>query len=616
MKILFFLSILFSVFPCISLDSVKAQTEDKALAKIGNISISEKEFIMRYEMTPHIGLHHEKMREALKEGFLYTIIAEKLFALNAAELKLDTNEIVRYTLNEYEKMFVRDALYKIVVKDKAKSKTDSLLSNYIEKGSEFLLTYIFSESGDEAERIYLLLEKGVPFDSLYVELNNKKNETLKIRIGDIGEDIESEFANVMELGYTKPIFLGENIAGRDGWYIFKMVKKFYPVLEKMPDWETEYKRLEKIAEERAEAEIYQKFMSGFFTGKKMTANGKLLKSTAEKISTLFKEKRGAHGDDSGKIFLNVYDLIRVENEFGKDSVNLPYIILDDKTISLQEFLRHFRFENFSSDKTDFQTITSLLSSKTKKFIEQEILTEEGYKRNLQNSDEVKESYNMSRDNYLFQVGSANAFDSEGMSDRDMTKEYDNYLNENKRSVKINIVEILTDSLETVEKILNEIDAGKDMHELAVKYSERNSTKSKRGEFGLFSPEMHGEIGRIAAAMEVGELYGPLKVPEGYSIFQLIDKRVDSSAKPVSFEEYSSKGTNRNFNINLDNYTAKLALKYGIEINYDLFKSTSTTTINTMWFRYLGFGGKITAVPLLAPNSEWVKSWLEQKNLSP
>jgi len=602
----------FLVFPGV----VKTQTDDKIIAKIGNISISEKEFKMRYEFTPHLGLQRKRTQET-KRSFLYSLIAEKLFALDALNSGLDTNDIVQYTLKEYEKMFVRDALYKIVIKDKAKSKADSLLTKYIDEASEFWMIFIASKDENEINRIYDLLGKGVPFDSLYVELNN--NDTLKLKIGDLDEDIETELLGTNENNYTKPMFIKTNSHGTEpAWFIFKMVKKNNPILARLTGWETEYKRLEKIAESRAENKIYRKFMTDFFRTEKIKADGELLKSLAKKISSVFKEKSKNRKSEDEKIFLDIYDLISIQNGFGKDSLNMTYIYLDDNTITLKDFLRHFRFINFSSTKYDFQTIASLVNSKTKKFIEEELLVKEGYKRGLQNLPEVKESYNTWRDNYLFQVDKASISDSVKISDEDILNEY----NKSKGYMKpaeVKIIEILTDSLEVVEKVLNGLRNNIDIHELARKYSQHKLTKENGGELGFFPVTSYGEIGKIAGTMKIGEVYGPLKVPEGYSIFKLIGKKEESKIQ-TSFddqkEEIKNELTYKKMNDSIINYTVKLANKYGIKIYEDALSSVNVTAINSFVFRYLGFGDRITAVPLLPPNTDWVKQWQESIKIVP
>ena len=63
------------------------------------------------------------------------------------------------------------------------------------------------------------------------------------------------------------------------------------------------------------------------------------------------------------------------------------------------------------------------------------------------------------------------------------------------------------------------------------------------------------------------------------------------------------------------YTVKLANDYGVSINENVLKSIKTTYIVMFAYRYMGFGGRIVAVPMVPPFSEWVNPWLKSnKNL--
>ena len=52
-------------------------------------------------------------------------------------------------------------------------------------------------------------------------------------------------------------------------------------------------------------------------------------------------------------------------------------------------------------------------------------------------------------------------------------------------------------------------------------------ESKGMESGFFSVNSNGDVGRIAADMNIGEVYGPIKISEGYLIFKLLAVRQDS-----------------------------------------------------------------------------------------
>ncbi len=473
--------------------------------------------------------------------------------------------------------------------------------------------YIFSNSKKDLENIFNLLEKGVQFDSLYVELAPADTNKMTIQAGQLETDVEKKLFNLKEKSFSEPIFINDN------WFIFKILKRNFPILDKSENWEAEYKRLDKVAKERAERIYYQSFKRVFFEDKKISANGILLKSLAQKVSSLLSAKKGKENTGE-KIYLDVNDLVKMESEFGGDTLNMTYIKLDTANIKFKNFIRHFRFESFSTTKTDYQSVGSILNSKTKEFIEQELLASEGFKRGLQNDAEVIQSYEMWRDNYLNQLVQLEFVDSSKVSDEDAYA----YYSKNKKGIpqpkQVNIIEVLTDSLEIAERVLNELEAGTDIRQLAILYSKRSSTKNTSGEFGYFPVTLHGEIGRIAGQLEVGQVYGPLKIPEGYSIFKLIDKKDQSVKPPESFEKEKDE-IKRELGYSkmqdaLNNYIAKLADKFEVKIYDDVLNKIPVTNINAIVYRVLGFGGRITAVPLVAPNTDWVKPWLESKKVLP
>jgi hypothetical protein len=128
--------------------------------------------------------------------------------------------------------------------------------------------------------------------------------------------------------------------------------------------------------------------------------------------------------------------------------------------------------------------------------------------------------------------------------------------------------------------------------------------------------MYGEIGKIASTMEIGEVYGPLKVPEGYSIFKLIDKKKESAQEPKPFEDVKTEVKANLMATRLEDkvnsYTVKLANDYGVKVDENVLSSIKVTNLAMVTYRYMGFGGRILGVPLTSPYKEWVNPWLKSK----
>ena len=65
--------------------------ETEVLAKVGSENITVEEFQNRFDFMPHLNYSSSNV-DSIKKEFLYSLIAEKLWALEAEELRFDTLE--------------------------------------------------------------------------------------------------------------------------------------------------------------------------------------------------------------------------------------------------------------------------------------------------------------------------------------------------------------------------------------------------------------------------------------------------------------------------------------------------------------------------------------------
>ncbi|MDX1702053.1 MAG: hypothetical protein R3250_15615, partial [Melioribacteraceae bacterium] len=109
-------------------------------------------------------------------------------------------------------------------------------------------------------------------------------------------------------------------------------------------------------------------------------------------------------------------------------------------------------------------------------------------------------------------------------------------------------------------------------------------------------------------------YGPLNTESGYSLFKLIDKRIDTLKLDELNITDEIKITIRYEKIreNLENLTADLADKYNVTINNSLLNSLDLLNSQMVVFRYMGFGGRILAYPYSSPFYKWKEKWEQKK----
>jgi peptidyl-prolyl cis-trans isomerase C len=473
---------------------------------------------------------------------------------------------------------------------------------------------LFSQDKNEIEQIYNYLMQGIPFDSILVQSPEYGEQKVPVEVlfGQMEETIEDSLFRMKVGEFTKPILTP------DGWYIFRLVNKSQNLFLTEKDKEDAAKTVARIVENRKLIKRQKEFYAGFFRNMKVDVDPKLFEILAQKISSVFEYKRNNFTyQENQPTYLDAQNVINIENEFGESNLTQPFIKFEEQPVTLKEFIRMLAFDGFNSKEYKINLIRAALDFQTKRFIEQEFFYREGLKRGYDKLPEIQNEVERWLDNYLFQMLQNKIVDSIQVSDEEL-REYYEMMNQPKSfPTVVNIIEVLTDDINIVDTVLTELKKGTDIRLLAARYSIRDFTKGKNGEFGKFPVTMHGEIGKIAATMQVGDIYGPLKLPEGYSIFKLIEKDTAYVEKPKTFEQvkeqYRQDLAFKKAQAKLNDYTYNLAMKYNIELNLPELDKIQTTRLPSFGIRNLGFGGKITAVPILAPNVEWAYRWIQNQN---
>ncbi len=587
---------------------------DSIVAKIGNLNITSSEFRNRFELTPQIYHKGEDFGAQKKDDLLYSLIAEKLWAQDAERLGLDSTYIMQTTYKAMEDMFVRDALYNIEIKSKINVSEPELLEGMKKHFTTLKVDAIYSKDSSEIISYYKALKKGASFDSLQLA-TGVMVPTVDVNFGDMKENIENEIYKLKIGEITPPVVTSS------GWVIFKLkdrIKKSYT----KEDVNSSMKKVDEMIRDRKEKHLFQKYYDKFFKSMHITTNGDLFWSLADKITAIAKKKRASGAvADSQDVKIDAKDILSIERQFGSDTLKMVFIRFTKNPFSLRRFLRYFIFEGFTTRETDEKIIAAKLNYRVRRTIEQELLAREGYKRGLENLPQVENQIAMWKSNYLANMLKDKLLDSVKVNDDEVYNYYEK-LNKEKDTgqEEVNILEVLTDSLDVVEKVLNDLDNGADFRQLASIHTKRTWTKNKGGEFGYFPVNRYGDIGKIAAKMKVGDVYGPLKTPEGYSVFKLIGKKSKKEEAPVSFDKEKEKLRLELKAKKLDDYfikyTVKLANKYGVKINKAVYQKISVPDLQMFVYRYMGFGGRIAAVPLTIPFTEWYKPWLNSQKAVP
>ena len=93
-----------------------------------------------------------------------------------------------------------------------------------------------------------------------------------------------------------------------------------------------------------------------------------------------------------------------------------------------------------------------------------------------------------------------------------------------REERISILEILVDTRVQADSLLAAIERGGDLGDLARRYS-RRSTRIRRaeGRIQLLRPDKYGNLGWEAKNAEIGQIVGPVKTAQGFTVFKVLKK---------------------------------------------------------------------------------------------
>jgi hypothetical protein len=256
------------------------QKANKKIASFGNDILSQEEFRHRFELTPRLGDSSFDV-DSLKKEFLASLLAEKLWAKEAEELGFDTLEVIKYALKPIEKLYIKDALYKIEVSDKIKLKNEEIIRANARKSITLKVQILNSTDSVGIFSLYTSLLNGAKFDSLLSlrPESESQKQPVEIKFGQLVEQsIEDEV-------YTlKPGKFSQPLKTENGWFIFYLTDK----IKSTADDKT---KVEDILKERKAKMIGTEFLRGFFKGVTIYTDRELFNSLLEKIKFELRRKK-------------------------------------------------------------------------------------------------------------------------------------------------------------------------------------------------------------------------------------------------------------------------------------------------------------------------------------
>ena len=545
-----------------SLSGSCSKKESSIVAKVGRDKITWSEFREEYLKSPQYRRAQDD--SSAKREFLDTIIEKKLITQEAYKQGFDTQEEVVQQVERTEKGLILQSLYfKEIV-------------NSVVTESEMREFYKHADKEVKARHI---LVKAPPNAS--PEDRGKaraKIDSLLVLIKDKGHN----FAIVAKEHSEDPMTARNNgDLGFFGWGV--MADEFQKVAFALPPGkisdvvETEFGyHIIQVEEYREVERKSYDDMKDMIRNKMMGRKKQELRQRTDEYVANLKNEKNLSFEDQGIALLSQK---KQAADFTAEKLT--------GTEKASVLARYEGGEFTVSDYVDWEAQIPAKARSTatdvpslKRHIEgklvNDFLVEKAKDLNLHNDPDIKEKIRTQKEQIMITQFKNSIEENVHITEENLRTHFEQHRDKYVVPEKVNIREILVKEKTVAENLLKRMKGGADIASLAKQYSERKWAAERGGEFGFFTENQYGPIGKEAFALEVGEYGGPLSVSGGYSIFKVIDRQ---KSHAQDFDEVKSilqsELEKDRKKVAYEEVVASLKEKIPVEINLDILTMSVT-----------------------------------------
>lgn len=602
----------FSLFFLLFFSAFSYSQPAKPLAMMGDQVITTDDFIMKWETTPQPGRELEGPMTESKEKLLKTMVAEKVLAAYARQLRLDTLYAIRRMIRSMEEISVRDQFFKADIQSKV-SVTPAMLAEAEARAHEFRhIRFVFHPDYDSALFLYSRLKLGASFDSLLATRPESAEQPrpMQITFGSLEKPVEDAVYDTPVGGYTRPVRRPE------GFFVFR-VERIEPTPVVADKEKAIWKRkLDDMVHIREADTYYLEFMKTFFKGKEVATDGRLFRVLNRKLyEKLMPRMKSQTEKKRSPVSLSDGDVAAIERELGPDTLAMNLIKYATAPVKVRDFLWDLQFRGWNVITSDPERFKGEFGSITEIIARDAVLNHEAYRRGYASHPEVVKRLRDFSDYFLAERVKGRVADTIDVSEQEIRAQYEKESLKTADTVLVNAIEIQVEKAEQIPEILEAHRLGRSFSDLFRQYNQNPGLKHPDGETGWFLPSQRGGVGKDLAARRLMEILGPVKTGRYISLIQLIGKKKLGGVKPVEPEPYetvkadmAAKAWDEKFVQRLNGITVREARKQGLTMDLDALKTVKVTAVNMAAFQQMGFGGKVLVVPYTANYDEWYPDW--------
>ncbi len=584
------------IFLCAFINKeILASPKPDTLAIVGGQPITTADFQNRFELSVYPGKDEYDNLYQVKRGFLESMVAERLLADAESMQPADSSQ--QLLKNNIEQMFLRDALYRTEVLPKTKV-TKAEIEKGIKLSSYYYIVDAFYMPDSVAALIFYNKVTGKNAINIYevTDSLHVSHDTLQIGYGESTPEIENAFFG-FNVGYISKPALTE-----DGWVIFRIISKEVNKKFTSPTPQDRWEMVRKIIKSRKEDKIGYQYLLSVMKNQKVNVNYRLFRPIIYDIQKMLVTHKPQSFDKG--YYLSYPEIIKLK-EMDEAKLNIPMLQYKGGTLSLDYVLDQLPYAGFNPKNTTIGEITASFHAALKFIIQNYFLALRAKKLGLENSSEVKYNVSMFLNAYRSEKLANEIVDTVKVTPEQVGQYLSTHQDEVLNTVKLRVQIFKVENIDAAADVLNRLN------------KIRKGEVDTAGAIWVRASEF-GDLGAVLAQLKNGKIFGPVFLKDKYTIIRVLDKK--STVSPGVVENslqvaHEMLVAQRRKEV-LDKYLAHLADEQNVKIYLNKLGSLSVTPIEMLTFRYIGFGGKILAVPSLYPHENWTKYYKKPGNVIP
>jgi len=365
--------------------------KDTVVAQFGKHKITLEEFKIAY--LDVIKKPNTFDSKKLREIFLDEMIAARLLAENAAELKIDRNPMLQLRFNSYKEKCLRDTHFEKVVKPLIHIEEKDIEEAYSFTQEERNISHLFLKSETQADSYYVMLQNGASFDSLAkivftdTVLSNNGGSLGWVQWAEMDYDLGMAAFRLPVGRISAPV------KSQFGYHIVKVndfkkkpliTRQEYIIAREKTKYQLEYKLGDKYAFDYIENMLKQA---------KVTLNPDVMELVDNKLAEQFKRKPTQY-DQMSEIQLDDSEINKLETSLW-DLRNETMATINGKPMTVGEFMG---FMNYIPYKAIYNGFKSAFDYSVRDFL----ITDEARGLGLGSSEKVKMKFNLYKE-YVLQT---------------------------------------------------------------------------------------------------------------------------------------------------------------------------------------------------------------------